>query len=70
MIVLLLVGVIGKFNPNQYVEDSKPMGEEERKIAFLKGTPIAPCAEFATLGYPYLILWPGSLPPRRCRLMT
>jgi hypothetical protein len=42
--------------PNQYVEDSKPMGAEERKITFLEGTPIVhPYPEFATLGYPYLI---------------
>lgn len=42
--------------PNQYVENSKPMNVEERKIAFLEGQgyehPFAPSAK---QGYPYLI---------------
>ena len=38
--------------PNQYVEGSKPMTEEEKKIAFIEGHPYA---EGAKLGYPHLI---------------
>ncbi len=42
--------------PNQYVANSKPMTEEERKIAYLEGSPLThPYAKYAELGYPYLI---------------
>lgn len=38
--------------PNQYVENSKPMTAEEKKVAFIKGHPYAQAAK---RGYPYLI---------------
>lgn len=42
--------------PNQYVDNSKPMGGEERALAFLEGSPtIPPYAEAARKGYPHLI---------------
>lgn len=42
--------------PNQYVKNSKPMNEEERKKAFLEGSPNThPYANDARRGYPYLI---------------
>lgn len=42
--------------PNQYVQGSKPMTDEERKIAFLEDSPVRhPYAKAAELGYPHLI---------------
>ncbi|MCW5200284.1 hypothetical protein VU07_00480 [Desulfobulbus sp. F4] len=42
--------------PNQYVENSKPMSAEERKSALLEGTSkVHPYANAARKGYPYLI---------------
>lgn len=42
--------------PNQYVENSKPMSGEERKAAFLEGaSKVHPYANAARSGYPYLI---------------
>jgi len=42
--------------PNQYVENSKPMSKEERAVALLEGSgKKSPYAEPARRGYPYLI---------------
>ncbi len=42
--------------PNQYVDNSKPMGQEERAAAFLEGSSITPpYAAAARKGYPHLI---------------